>query len=308
MNYSTYKVKSFDSKELAVHHWGGLDSVASVIVVHGMAEHGKRYQRLAEFLNKRRIDIYVADQRGHGLTAIEGEAGFLSRQNGWDLLVDDVHAIYESLRVTNANPVFFLGHSMGSIVLMSYLQKYGNIASGYIFSSLAYQQDLLAGIGIFAAKIQASLFGKKSPGKLHNALSFGVYNGKFKPNRTKFDWLSRDEIEVDRYIADPFCGQMFTCSFYQELSRGVRWIYSKKNMDNLKKETNCLFLFGSEDPVGGGEMKSEESFRKFWRKMPGSKRIEYSGARHEILNETNREEAHKDILTWINQIYDEKMD
>ena len=116
---------------------------------------------------------------------------------------------------------------MGSFLSQRYISLYGNSIQGVILSGTSGNQGPILNIGIRIAKKEVAKEGPKAKSPLLNNLSFGNYNKKFKPTRTDFDWLSRDEKEVDKYIEDPYCGGIFTTSFYYDFFRGLKENFKK---------------------------------------------------------------------------------
>lgn len=134
-------------------------------------------------------------------------------------------------------------------------------------------------------------------------LSFGSYNRAFPDNRTKFDWLSRDEKQVDRYIEDPYCGGIFTSSFFYDFLRGLKMITRRKNLEAVPKNLPIYIFSGSMDPVGGfgkGVEKLKEMYETHGLKEVSL--VLYPEGRHEMLNEINRDEVIEDIVRWLDKI------
>ncbi len=280
----------------------GAVPIAILQIVHGMAEHGGRYGGFAEFLLERGIFTFASDHRGHGLTAMEnGTIGYFADEKGWEKAVDDIGLVNRRIREAYPDvPVFMLGHSMGSFIARDYM--HGHQASGVILSGSAYK----SGWELFPAKILADaqkvFVGKRNPGKLMDKLSFGSFNDSFSPNRTSFDWLSRDDSEVDKYVEDPMCGYVCTVGFFGDLLEGLIKINSKSHIDSGIKKIPVLLISGEKDPVGrnGEDIETLFGFYKGFGYEDVSKKL-VKGARHEILNETNRAETRETIYEWIKE-------
>ena len=156
--------------------------------------------------------------------------------------------------------------------------------------------------GIALTNILCALGQAQKPAPLVDKLAFSSSNKPFRPNRTNFDWLCRDNAEVDKYIADPYCGFLFTASGYRELFRGLDRL---RNMDTLKKmpkELPVYFFGGDSDPVGSlgsGIPKVADQFRAAGLRDVTVKL--YPGGRHEMFNEINREEVYQDLIAWLDQ-------
>jgi len=308
MKEKIFNFKSIDGFNIFTYSWlpNKENEIKAVVqIAHGMAEHAARYHEFAEFLTDNGFGVYANDHRGHGKTAGSlDKVGFFAESNGWDLVVSDMHSLTEEIKKEHPNiPVFLLGHSMGSMLSRDYASKYGNEIRGLILSGTAADPGMLGNAGIAISKISGMLFGKESKSPLLDKLSFGAFNGKFKPNRTAFDWLSRDETKVDKYVRDPYCGSVFSKGFFYDMLTGLKKIHMKAEIGKIPTALPIFFISGEKDPVG----KNSNGVKKVV-KMYGKSGIEnvdlkfYPDARHEILNETNREEVYRDILSWISNI------
>ncbi len=293
-----------DGSEISCYKWE-MDNTkyarGVLYIAHGMAEHSKRYERFAEFLTNAGFIVYANDHRGHGKTQeLYGQMGYFSDKNGWGKVVDDMAFLIDIIKNENKElPVFMLGHSMGSLLARTFITYYSEKIDGLMISGTAFDAGMLGSIGLLIAKIQ-KFFAKKKPSKLMDKLSFGSFNNKFKPNRTDFDWLSRDNNEVDKYINDKWCGQVFTSSFYVDLLKGTKYIHKKNNLDSIRKDLPIAIFSGADDPVGnfGKGIKLVEKLYKDIGIADVSCKL-YEGARHEILNETNRTQVFSDMLDWL---------
>jgi len=269
-----------------------------------MAEHAARYRDIAEVLVKAGYAVYANDHRGHGKTAgnLE-ETGYFAPKSGWDLVVDDMYKLYSIIRKDNPGlPIFLLGVSLGSLLSRSFIMRYGDKLSGVILVGTNGDPGALKYIGILVSKLEMRIKGKKARSPLLNKLSFGNYNKTFAPNRTGFDWLSRDTGNVDDYVSDPFCGFVCTSGFFYDLVTGVDYIGKLDNIKNTPKDLPALFLSGENDPVGNMTKGVLEVYHLF--KKAGIKNVNYKfypGVRHEILNDISREEACRDIIEWMDK-------
>ena len=226
---NTFTFKGSDGKEIFSHKWlpeNESEITAVVQIAHGMAEHSARYKRFAKKLTANNFGVYANDHRGHGQTAgtIEN-LGYFADNNGWDLVVNDINQLTTIIKNSHPNiPVFLFGHSMGSFLCRDYMFTFRDNVAGVILSATACDPGLLGNVGIVISKIESMLRGKKAQSPLLDNLSFGSFNKTFKPNRTKFDWLSQDDAEVDKYVDDPFCGTVFKAGFFKDLLKGIKKI------------------------------------------------------------------------------------
>ena len=278
-------------------------TVGVVQIAHGMAEHAGRYGRLARFLTTAGFGVYANDHRGHGKTAGELEnVGYFADVDGWQTVVDDMLQLTDIVqRETPGVPVFLLGHSMGSFLVRTYIADHGAGIAGVILSATGGDPGLLGKAGRLIARWECFRKGRRAKSPLLNNLSFGGFNKAFTPNRTDFDWLSRDAAEVDAYIADPFCGGVFSAGFFADLLSGLAFINSKGAIRGIPKDLPIFFISGACDPVGKntrGVRQVKDAFNAAG--MVDVSATFYDGARHEILNEINRDAVFQDILDWLN--------
>ena len=299
----TFSLNAEDPEEIQVRQWLPETQPRAIVhVLHGMAEHSARYAALAEHLNQAGIGVYAHDHRGHGeLAQAKGQLGHFADEDGWELVLKDVATVQTWIRQQHdGRPIFILGHSMGSFITQAYMMRAGkNLAGAIIVASNGKVGPMLS-IGRFIAKLETLRQGVKGKSKLIHALSFGDFNRKFKPVQTEFDWLSRNHDNVNRYIADPLCGFMCTNQFWMDFLGGLQSIEKAENLAKIPKALPLLVLAGTEDPVGKqgkGVKKLLETYSEI-----GLTAVEssfYPGARHEILNETNKSEVFSDILSWL---------
>ena len=301
--------KATDGKNIAFYHWQAAPSgtpKAVVQIAHGMAEHAARYDRFASFLVKNGIAVIANDHRGHGQTAGSPEqVGYFEEGNFWEKALGDMKSLFDIIKTElyPNKPVYLLGHSMGSFLVRHFISKYGQEVEGAILSGTAGDPGLLGKIGLTIAKTEALLKGRKNRSPLLNTLSFGKFNQPFRPSRTDFDWLSRDEKEVDKYVADPLCGAVFTTGFFIDLIRGINQINNAATFAATPRSLPILLAAGDKDPVGDMAKGVKEVYHHY--QQAGLEKVTcqlYPGARHEILNEINREEVFNDFLRWMERI------
>lgn len=305
MQTTNFTFKSKDGVEIYVYKWEPEENVnikGALQIAHGMAETAARYEGFAKVLTDNGYIVYINDHRGHGKTAkyIEN-IGYLAEKDGFEWLVKDMHDLTDIIKKENKNlPVFLLGYSMGSFLTQRYIMLYGNELKGAILYGSNGRQGLMLRLGLMISKIQIKMNGVRSKSQILHNIIFKGYNNLFKPNRTEFDWLSRDKEEVDKYIKDPFCGTVFTCGFYYDFFKGLIEIENKKNLKNVPKELPLYIFSGEKDPVG----KSGKGVKRLVEtyKVLGIKDITfklYKDGRHAMLNEINKDEVIEDILEWL---------
>lgn len=272
------------------------------IILHGMAEHAQRYDSFAGFLAGKGLSVYSMDLRGHGKTAGSIEnLGFIAERGGWNLVLEDISLLIQKAKEEHPKlPVILFGHSMGTILARGYHAAKGGALAGMILSGLVPPMGMLGPVGASLASLEIIQRGKRAKSVLLHKMNFGAHNKPFKPARTDFDWLSRDTAEVDKYIEDPYCGTVFTTSFYRDLLSGIADLEKPSLLNHLPADTPLYFFCGDADPVGKfgkGILLMEKLYRKY-----GVKDITvkiYKEGRHESLNEVNKTEVYQDIYDWL---------
>ena len=274
---------------------------AVVQLVHGMAEHMDRYDPVARRLNRAGLAVVGHTHLGYGPRA--QMQGYFADHDGWQHLINDVHRLRGIAQEQFPGlPYLMLGHSMGSFVTRCYLQEHGEGLAGAMLSGTGHFDRKTVTAALAAANLVCLLGGARKPSALIDQLAFGGYNKPFAPCRTDFDWLSRAEAEVDKYVADPYCGFLFTGSGYRELFRGLKRLTDLEALKRMPPELPLLLFSGDSDPVGGMGRGVEQVAREM--RDAGMKHVEvrlYPGGRHEILNETNRDEVVRDVIIFVEQ-------
>jgi alpha-beta hydrolase superfamily lysophospholipase len=305
MRADTFRYRAEDAKELFVRSWlpdEGVAPKAVVHVAHGMAEHGARYARFAEALTKAGFAVYAHDHRGHGQTAAgPEELGFLAPAGGFHRAVQDLIELVAHEKGRHPGlPAFLFAHSMGSFFAQAFMIEAGSALRGVVLSGSSGKPNLLASAGRLVARLERARLGPKGRSKLLTKLSFDAFNKAFAPNRTGFDWLSRDAAEVDAYVADPLCGFMVTTQLWVDVLDGTAQIAEPARQARIPKDLPVLVIAGGEDPVSEKAKSLEQLLDAYARAGLGDvKRTFYPGARHEILNETNRDEVTRDVVAWL---------
>ena len=272
-------------------------------LVHGMAEHIARYDRLARALCAAGYTVAGHSPLGHGEDAREDELGFFGRKDGWDHLVEDVHAAHEMLLKRFPGQRFaILGHSMGSFVTREYLLRYGGDLTAAVICGTGWFPGPLCSVARAAAALCGVFGGWQKPAPLVDRLMSKDNNKAFAPARTPFDWLSRDTAEVDKYMADLRCGFLFTARGYYDMFTGLKNLSRLHRLAALPGNLPVLFISGDADPIGT-QGKGVNTVAQQFRDA-GVRDVTvrlYPGARHELFNETNRDEITAELIDWLNR-------
>lgn len=278
--------------------------VAVVQILHGIAEYVERYDEFARFLNKMGILVVAEDHMGHGKSFQNGGLqGYF--EGGWFTAVDDS---YQLLRMTKEEfpdiPYVLMGHSMGSFMARTILARYPNSGiAGAIICGTGWQPEGIIKMGLAIAKLVCRSGGDQKPNQMLHGMMFNGYNKRVEHQRTEFDWLNRDDKQVDAYVADPLCGFVACAGLLRDMLTGIAYIQQRENLDCMDKELPVFFIAGGDDPVGGyGKTvrKTAAVFRDVGMNHV-SERI-YPLCRHEILNEINREEVFTDVAQWLQAV------
>ncbi|MDR2632056.1 MAG: lysophospholipase [Treponema sp.] len=310
-------LSAYDGAKLFVRHWIPYRFLQRnplprgvLHIVHGMGEHSLRYERLAKRLSEEGIEVWAADQRGHGKTADlsinpPGKGGLLGHcadTEGIPKLIGDIDCINQRIKqIYPQVPLFLLGHSWGSFLVQQYLETHAYGLAGCILSGTRGPDGLRIRMSApFMALLTLLKGGPRKISVLARMAADGPFNKPFKPNRTAFDWLSRDEAMVDAYVADPLSGLLCSVGFYRDLSILLNQIHKPEALERIRRDIPIYVFCGSADPVG--EMgKSPTALVNAYRSL-GIEDLEfvlYPDARHETLHETNREEVTDNLLSWI---------
>lgn len=271
-----------DATALTTYTWDDVtDPVGAVQVAHGLAEHGARYERLARALNAAGFVVHATDHRGHGasITGTPGDFGAA----GFDGLIDDVAVYGASLRQSSGDvPLFLVAHSMGSFAAQSVLLDHSDLYDGVVLSG-STALDLMA-----AALAQAE-----------GPVGLEAFNASFEP-RTGYEWLSRDEAEVDAYVADPLCGFDLPDETVPALFGAAATLADPAALARIRSDLPLLVVSGGADPLaGGGDLVRVLAQRYRDAGVADVTVHVYDDARHEVFNETNRDEITRDVIAWL---------
>ena len=269
---------------LFVRCWSGPPPARALAqIVHGMGEHSARYRRLAEALVGEGYRVWAHDQRGHGHTAGAPDALGDLGDDGWNQLVADLGRVGARAREELPEvPRVVMGHSMGSFALQQYL----------LDASAELDAAVLSG----SSSLDRLQVGRNAEGEV----ALEALNAPFEPSRTDFDWLSRDPDEVDRYVADPWCGFGLDAASAPLLSAAAERLADPSALAAIRRDLPLYVFAGDADPVNANLTGLRLLVSRY--REAGLERVDtrfYPGGRHEMLNETNRDEVTRDLLDWL---------
>lgn len=272
-----------------------------VQIVHGMSEHSIRYEDFAEFLVNRGYAVCSNDHAGHG-DSHSGLRGYLGKTDGYKHMVEDINTMGQLLRTDYENtPFIMLGHSLGSFLARYYCAVYGDNLDGIIYSGTG-DSGTMARFALPLCGLLCKIKGEESTGTFFEKIINRMYNKNFQ-KRTSSDWLSRDESQVDLFVQDEKCGFAFTYNGYMNLFALINAISEESWADSVPKRLPTYLFAGTDDPVGdcGRGVKSIRHKLETAGCTDVTMKL-YPGGRHEMLNETNRQEVYEDTIAWIDRV------
>lgn len=281
---------------------------ATLIVAHGIGEYTGRYEEFANFLVEKNIAVFIMDFIGHGKSVSEYKAPMYFGENGWDFLVKDLVTLNKIVKEEYPNiPCFMLGFSMGSFVLRTVIAEHKKEVN--VDSVIIAGTGSISGIVVSLVQMMVSAEAKKSGGadkisEKVNDLAFGNYNKYFKPCKTDFDWLCKNEESIQEYIDDSSTNKFITPNMFSELLGGMARVSTKRAIKNTKK-VPIMFLFGEEDPVGEFGKKVDKLVKEFRKYNFYTDCKSYSQSRHDIFHDNDKKIVYEDVYQWIDKIIKE---
>lgn len=272
-------------------------------IVHGMAEYVERYEEFARYMAEKGVLVTGEDHLGHGKSVPQGGTyGYFCKQDPATVVVRDVHRLKKMTQEEYPGvPYVILGHSMGSFIFRNYLSRYGTGIQGAIICGTGSMPAPVILSAKAVAKIQKLFVGEKHVSKLLDSLAFGSYNKRIKQHETAFDWLAGNKPVVETYMKDPLCGFVFTVNGFETLFELINRAQKPENMRKIPKKLPVFLIAGEEDPVGDYGAGVERVYKSYKEEL-GIKNVKiklYAGDRHEILNESDKEQIYEDIYPWL---------
>jgi alpha-beta hydrolase superfamily lysophospholipase len=301
MAASDFALEASDGARIFVRRWMPQAPPRAIVqIAHGLAEHSQRYENFALALNGAGIGVYANDHRGHGHTARPDELGFFAAADGWRKCLDDLWALNRRIGADNPGaPLILFGHSTGSFMAQNFIADHGAALAGAVLSGSNGRPPAIATIGGLIARCERLRLGPRGRSALLKAMMFGEFNKKFRPTRTAFDWLSRDPAVADAYVADPLCGFTSSTQLTIDLLDALPSLLAPATIARIPKGLPIYIMSGARDPVGSNIQSLIDAYRE--ARLAVTVHL-YPDARHELLNETNRDEVKADLFGWIETI------
>ena len=289
---------TIENRKIYLNVWDHVKNPKGIIqVIHGMAEHSDRYIKLGAFFNLRGYIVVCNDHFGHR-NSINNYYGEMTNEGLYTYVSDEMF-ISEYLNKKYEMPIHIISHSMGSFIGQELLSKNINYIKSYTFIGSAYSRSFKMKVSLHLLRILSKFRNKKSD-YLLDKLFFLGYSNLFE-KRTAFDWLSLNRGNVDTYINDENCGNIYPSEFYKKFGIFLNNLHIPNKFKDIINKKSLLILSGSNDPVGNFS-KDILKLEKFYKNLNFSVQSKiYKNLRHEILNEENFLEIYKDIYTFISQ-------
>ena len=282
---------------------------AVVHINHGMAEHAARYGRFAHHLTAAGYAVFAHDHPGHGATAMTGASqGYFAKREGWQHVIDTVRHVQDEIaRLQPGVPLVMFGHSMGAIVTLSTIIKHPEAAKGAAIWNSGVERGPLLAVFRGILKAHRMFKGSDTPSTTARKLTFDAWNKSFAPNRTDFDWLSRDDAEVDAYVEDPLCGFDVTCGMWLDVTDGIAHCADDNALRRLPQNLPIHLLAGAADPCSqNGKAVAHIAERMRAQGMGDVTFDLLDETRHESLNEINRDETTRLFIEWLDARYPQR--
>ncbi len=308
MDKQTWMIQGSKNQKIILRRFKNQESEkykGIIHILHGMAEYGARYGSFAQFLVDQHYIVYVHDHRKHGKSLNNNERVGIFKNDTWEDMIEDVHHIQNFITSNEPNlPHIMLGHSMGSVVLRCYLTVYGEDVDQAIIMGTPYT-SFWENKGAIAMSALCEGIVPSVRNKLLNFLFLGYMNKAFKPEKTPYDWLSKDRRVVEWYMNNPLCGYHYSPRFYKEFAKGLDYASREENVMKTPS-IPILLISGEMDPVGKF-MEGVNKVYVMYQRLGYDVEIQgIENGRHEILNETNRMDVYNAILQFIERNMDEK--
>lgn len=298
-----FEVKVRGGETLKGWHWPADEAKSNLTIITGMNEYAYRYAPFAEWMNENHVNVWCLDAFGQGLNAPSEDMQERWPEDGFGKTVTGIRRMV-TLAGGNGLPTFLMGHSMGSFMVQSFIEKYHNCTSGIILCGSNGGQAGLMKTGYRLARNIVHDHNWYHPNPTLQNMGIGGFAKAVKDRKTEYDWLSYNEDNVRAYIEDPWCGHYNTGGFWKEFLKGLSMIWDKKEMAKISRTESILIISGEDDPVGRmgkGPIWLWKKYRSLG--ITGTILKLYPEMRHEILNETENIKVYRDVLNFVTPGY-----
>jgi alpha-beta hydrolase superfamily lysophospholipase len=301
LNNESLHFTGANGQEIFTRCWNAPQKPRGIIqIIHGMAEHAERYADFAGYMNSLGFSVYACDLRGHGNTGEMNHNFCDLDKDGFNGIMEDQNLLSKLIRTRNPGvSLFVFGHSFGSFIAQEYIKYYGGKIAGVILSGSCMMGGPVIKIACGLASLSLP-FGKSRRNALLDKLSFGSYNKAISNPASKFAWISRDDEQVKKYDDDRFCGNVMSTNFYYCFFKGL--IRLNRNIGSIPKNLPVYLMSGDNDPVGQYGKGTAKLYEMYRAEGIADLQLKlYPGGRHEMINETNRQEVYQDIAAWLDK-------
>lgn len=288
------KINGYKNLELNCYLFEAENPKGVVQIVHGMQEHALRYIDFANFLVYNGYAVLVSDLRGHGKTAKSKEEFGFGEEDIFAETVEDQIIINKYLKEKYKLPVYVFGHSYGSFITQRLAQGLTE-SDKFVLCGTANGDNILFSFGKIAADLAGYFKGEEKPATFVESLSIKGYGKKFENG----NWLTRDDKVWEEYQKDEMCGNTFPISFYKSMFKNL--ILLNEGIENITSVSKLFLIVGDKDPVGSNAKQVIKLHEKYLKKGVQASLKVYEDCRHELLNETNKQEVYNDVLEFLNE-------
>lgn len=308
MSSDCFVIGAADGHTIGVHHWTAVEPAGTVIWLHGMAEHGGRYQALGEILAEHGWNLYCPDHRGHGISMdAEGPPGHFGDDDGWRAVMGDLDRVIDTVIERDAiagrerHPLILAGHSMGSFMALAGAERNGHRLDGLVLCGSDCHARAYYKVMAAVLRWQQRRHGVRNPSPLVHKMTFESWARSVPEARTDFDWLSADPAQVDAYIADPKCGFQCTTATWVALVSALAEVQSRTGLARLPANLPILLLGGHDDPMSNRGKGMDALAKALSKRGNPLQRLDCPNGRHEILNDFCAPEVRQTLLAFLNR-------
>lgn len=299
--YSHFWFEASDNEKIFIHVWDSVNNPKGIVqLIHGMAEHGKRYEDFAMYLNEQGYIVYADDHRAHGNTAKTVEHIGKMKATDFMRIVQDEIEISEMLKKKYDLPLYLIGHSFGSFITQRYMIKRSDLPEKVVLVGSGSAKKLESTAMALLSKMMILVKGEYYCSPFLEKCVLGGFNKRIPNAKTPYDWVCKNEKVLNEYGQDSFCGAIFSIGYYNGLAINFKKMYTSKMLSKIKNDLPIFVIAGSEDPVGGYGKALERLIHLYKKNgLSGVQAKFYEGMRHEILNEAGKKEVYEDIVQFL---------